>query len=186
MDDHQRQPDGETGEAGRRDWVSYAENAHQKEERPHHLEHESRDEIVFPEVARAPAVLAKPAGPALSLAGQDEIEHHRGDDRAQNLSNPVADHVRDAQPAGDIDPETDCWIDVAAGDWADAVGHSDNGEAESARYAEKIDGRRARSHSANDRRPATEEYKGEGPDKFSDLFVHYPLQPRVRLPKAPL
>src|ERR1700678_4530208 len=172
MDDHQRQPDGETGEAGRRDWVSYAENAHQKEERPHHLEHESRDEIVFPEVARAPAVLAEAPGPALSLAGQNEIEHHRGDDRAQNLSNPVADHVGDAHPARDIDAETDRRIDVAAGDRPDAVGHGDNGEAERARYAEKIDGRRARPHAADDRRPATEEYEREGPDKFSYLLVH--------------
>jgi hypothetical protein len=62
---------------------------------------------------------------------------------------------------------------VAARDRPDAVGHGDNGEAERARYAEKIDGRWARPHPANDRRTATEEYEREGSDKFGYLLVHY-------------
>ena len=76
-------PDGETGEAGRRDRVGDAKNADQKEERPHHFEHEGRDEIIFAKIPRAPAVLAEPPGPPLSFTGQNEIEHHGGDDRAK-------------------------------------------------------------------------------------------------------
>jgi hypothetical protein len=53
------------------------------------------------EIARAPAVLRKPTVPALGLARQDEIQHGRSGDRAQNLGNPVADHVGDAHPPCD-------------------------------------------------------------------------------------
>ena len=55
MDDDQRQPDGEAGEAGRRDRVGDAENAHQEQERRHHFEHEGGNDVVFPVVARRPS-----------------------------------------------------------------------------------------------------------------------------------
>ena len=104
-----------------------------------HLEHEGRDDAVFADIARAPAVLAERASPPLRLAGQDEIEHDRCDDRPENLRDPVADHVGDAHPAGDIDAEAHRGIDVAARDRPDAVGHGDDREAERARDPEKID-----------------------------------------------
>ncbi len=40
MDDDQRQSNGEAGEAGRRERMGDAEDAHQKQERRHHFEHE--------------------------------------------------------------------------------------------------------------------------------------------------
>ena len=183
MDGDQRQPDREAGEAGRRERVGDAENADQEQERRHHFEDEGRDDIVFAEIARAPAVLAEPAGPALRLAGQDEIEHDRGDDRAENLGDPVADHVGHAHPAGDVDAEAHRRIDMAAGDRPDAIGHGDDGEAEGARDPQQIDRRRARAHAADDRRPAAEEHQGERADKLRDLLVHcrplpYPPQNR--------
>ena len=172
MDGDQRQPDREAGEAGRRKRMGDAENADQEQERRHHFEHEGRDDIVFAEIARAPAVLAERAGPPLRLAGQDEIEHHRGDDRPQNLGDPVADHVGHAHPAGDIDAEAHRRIDMTAGDRPDAVGHGDDGEAERARDPQKVDRRRPRPHAPDHRRPATEEHQGERADKFGDLLVH--------------
>ena len=90
MDDDQRQADGEAGEAGRREGVRDAENADEEQERPDHLEDEGRDHVVFADIAGAPAVLAKPAVPALRLARQDEIEHGGADDRAEHLGDPVA------------------------------------------------------------------------------------------------
>src|SRR3984957_5102126 len=172
MDDHQRQPDGEAGEAGRREWVGDAENAHQEQERRHHFEYKSGNDVVFPIVARAPAVLAERTRPPLSFAGQNKIEYHRGDDRAQNLGDPVADHVGDAHAARDIDAETDRRIDMAAGDRPDAVGHGDDGEAERARYPQEVDRGWTRPHASNHRRPAAEEYERESADKLCDLLVH--------------
>ena len=96
--------------------------------------------VVLAEVARAPAVLAEPAVPPLSLAGQDEIEHDRGDDCAEHLGDPVGDHILHAHAAGDVDAEADRRIDVAAGDRPDAIGHCDDGEAEGAGDAEQVDG----------------------------------------------
>ncbi len=142
MDDDERKPDGEAGEAGRRDRVGDAENAHQEQERPHHFEDEGGAQAVFAEMTRAPAVLPEAAIPAVSLAGQHEIEHASADDRPQNLGDPVTDHFGDAHAAGDIDAKTHRRIDMAAGDRPDAIGHGDDGEAESARDAEKVDRRR--------------------------------------------
>src|SRR6202042_1299244 len=147
--------------------------------------HERGDGIVFAEVARAPAVLAEPAGPALSLAVQDEIEHHGSDDRAQHQGEPVADLNGDAHAARDIDAETYRRIDMAAGDRPDAVGHGDDGKAERARDAQEVDCGRTRPHASNHRRPAAEEHERESADKLCDLLVHsYPL-PRPN-PGAPL
>ena len=69
VDDHQRQPDGEACEASGGEPMGDAEDAHQEQERRCHFEHEGRDDIVFAEIACAPAVLAEPAVPPLSLAG---------------------------------------------------------------------------------------------------------------------
>src|SRR5262245_29975136 len=74
---------------------------------------------------------------------------------------------------------------MAAGDRADAIGHGDNGETERAGDAEQVDGGRARSHAADDRRPDAEEHQGESADKFSRLLVHCPLHPASDSLKAP-
>ena len=67
MDHDQRQADREAREALRRQRMRDAENGDQEQERSHHLEDERRNRIVFAEVARAPAVLAKSAGPPCAL-----------------------------------------------------------------------------------------------------------------------
>ena len=175
-----RQADGEAGEAGRRERVRDAENADQEQEGRNHLEDEGRNDVVFAEVARAPAVLAKPAIPSLSLAGQDEIEHDRGDDRPEHLGDPVTDHLLGGHAAGDEHAEADRRIDVAARDGADAVGHGDDGKAEGAGDPEQIDGRGARPHSPDDRRSAPEEHQGEGADKFRNLLIHCTSPPMLR------
>src|SRR5271157_4426812 len=66
---------------------------------------------------------------------------------------------------------------MAAGDRPDAIGHGDDGEAERAGDAQKIDRRWPRPHAPDHRRSATEEHQGESTDEFSDLLVHsHPTQ----------
>src|SRR5208283_1399286 len=111
--------------------------------------------------------------PALRLARQDEIEHRRSDDRAENLSDPVADHFVRAHATRDEDPEADRRIDVAARDRADAVSHGDDGETKGARDAEQVNSSRARAHAADNCRPAAEEHQGEGSYEFRQSLIHY-------------
>ncbi len=132
----------------------------------------AENDVVLAEIAGAPAVLAEPAGPAGRLARKDEIEHAGADERAENLGDPVGDHLARAHAAGDEHAEADRRIDVAAGDRPDAVGHGDDGEAEGAGDAEQVDRGRARPHAADRRSPAAEEHKGEGSDEFRQLLVH--------------
>ena len=61
---------------------------------------------------------------------------------------------------------------MAAGDRADAVGHGDDGEAESAGDAQQVDRLGARPHVTDHRRPAAKEHQGKRPDKFRQLLVH--------------
>ena len=63
---------GEAGKAGRRERMRDPEDADEEQEGRDHLEHEGRHDVVLAEIARAPAVLAESACPALCLARQDE------------------------------------------------------------------------------------------------------------------
>ena len=184
MDDDQREPDGEAGEAGRRERVGDAENADEEQERPDHFEDEGRDNVILAEIPWPPAVLAEAARPALGLAREYEIEHCGGDDRAEHLGDPVADHVTGAHPPGDEHAEADRRVDVTAGNRTDPVGHGDDGEAECARDAEQVDRGRACAHAADDRRPAAEEYEGERSHKFRQLLIHFHLPFPVRRRRA--
>ena len=136
MDGDQREPDGEAGEACRRERVGDAKNADEEQERPDHFEDEGRDHIILAEVPGPPAVLAEAARPALGLAREHEIEDRGGDDRPEHLGDPVADHVARAHAAGDEHAEADRRVDVTAGNRPDPVGHGDDGEAECARDAQ--------------------------------------------------
>ena len=64
---------------------------------------------------------------------------------------------------------------MAAGNWPDAVGHDDDGEAEGDRDAEQIYGRWTGTHAADHGRPAAEEHKGESPDEFRKRILAEPL-----------
>ena len=107
-----------------------------------------------------------------ALPERIEIEHAGADQRAENLSDPVAHHLARAHAAGGEHAEADRRIDVAAGDRPDAIGHGDDGEAESAGDAEQVDRGRARPMPPIDRRPAAEKHKCKGPDEFRELLVH--------------
>ena len=150
-----------------------AEDRREEKECRDDFEHEGRKRVVLAEIPRAPAVLAEPAGPALRLAGEDDIEHERADDRARDLRDPIGDHVRNAHTARDHHAEAHRRIDVAAGDRSDRVGHGDDREAEGARDAQEIDRGWAASHAPDHRRAATEKHQRERPDKFSQSLVHF-------------
>ena len=57
-------------------------------------------------------------------------------------------------------------------DRADAVGHSDDGQAEREGNAENVDGCRARAHSGDDSRAAAEQDQCECTDELRELFLH--------------
>src|SRR5574337_1220417 len=172
MDDDEAEANRKARETGRREGMRHAEDGHEEEECSHHLEHESREHVIFAEIARTPAVLPEPARPALRLAGEDDVEHERADDRAGDLGDPVADHLVGLHAPRDEDAEAHRRVHVTARDRADAVGHRDDGEAEGARDAEQVHRRRARTHAADDRRPAAEKHEREGSYEFRKKLVH--------------
>ena len=154
--------------------VRDAEDHDEEDEGRDRLEDEGRHDIIFAEIAGTPAIGAEPAGPARCLAGHDQIEHERADDRAEDLSDHIGDEVTGRHAARDQRAEADGRIDVAAGDRADRIGHCDDGEAERESNAEDADSRRAgNGRSCDDCGAAAEEYERECTDELGESLLHF-------------
>ena len=172
-------------------WVT-PRMVNQEQEGRHDLEHQGREAGCTRRRAPVPPSLLAQAPPVQPEAfpGQDQDKARAGaDQRAEHLRDPVLNHFGRAHATGDEHAEADRGVDVTTRDRPDAVSHGDNGEAEGARDAEQVDRRRARSHPADDRRPAAEKHQGERANKFRKRFIHFSLllicRPLTSRPRKP-
>ena len=85
----------------------------------------------------------------------------------EELADPVAEHVLDGHAPGNIDAEADGWIDVAAGDGANAVGCADQRQSKGEGDAEDAD-----LVAGNHGRSTAEEHQDEGAHEFREIFLH--------------
>ena len=90
-----------------------------------------------------------------------------GHDRADDLGGPVADRLRQRDPAGDEQAERDGRVDVAARHGPDRVGHRQQRQPEGERDAEPAD-RLTRDH----RGPHAAEHQHERPDGLRSSSSH--------------
>src|SRR4029453_17426510 len=180
MDRDQGEPDGKTRKAHWRAPLRDAEDADEEQEGADDFVEKSRGESELAEITGPPTVLPETAVPTGSLAQHDEIEDRGTGDGAEHLRDHVGDEIRRGHPARDENAEAHRWIDMAARDLPDAVGHGDDGEAKGRGNAEDRDGARLAAQSADDGSPATDKDKRKRADEFSNCFFHDGVSPYRR------
>jgi len=150
----EREADGKTGETDRSALLRDAEYAHEEQESPNDLVGEGSPDVILAEIAGAPAILTETARPARRLACQNEIEHSRACDRAQNLRDNINDKVPDRHAARHEGAKTHRRIDMASRDLPNAIGHGHDRQSEGRSDAKNVDGSRTRAHACDYRRAA--------------------------------